>query len=90
MRNEDLLTYEEIKKRFGLEILDELDQENCEFTNRLMTNGEVEFTASLEILDNFGDEITLTAYYYQDQDDVDAVENLDELDWEIYGYEVIE
>ena len=39
--------------------------------------------------DREGNEVTLTAYYYKEQADVDAVENLDELNWEIAGYEVV-
>lgn len=71
--------------------VDKVERENCDFTNRVQTDGDsrTEFSASVRCEDKDGNEVTLVAYYYQEQADVDAVENLDELNWEIAGYEVV-
>lgn len=78
-------------ERAGQEIVDLLDYENAEYSNRVMPEclGVVEFIASLKFVDTEGEERTLTAYYYQDRDDVtDEEKELDSLDWEIEGYEI--
>ena len=71
--------------------VDKVERENCEFTNRVQCDGDTrtEFSASVRCEDREGNEVTLVAYYYQEQAEVDAVENLDELNWEISGYEVV-
>lgn len=71
--------------------VDKVERENCEFTNRVQCDGDTrtEFSANVRCEDREGNEVTLVAYYYQEQADVDAVENLDELNWEISGYEVV-
>ncbi len=72
-----------------------VESENCDFTNRVGYNGsvqgdeEVEFSASVSASDTAGEKVTLVAYFYQDAEDVDASEGLDQLTWEIEGYEVI-
>lgn len=63
----------------------QVERENCDFTNRVMDNGLVEFSANVAV----GDDTTLVAYYYQTQDAIDAAESLDELNWEIAGYEIV-
>ena len=67
-----------------------MDHENCDFSGRVQTDGDqsVEFTASLHYTDAEGERRTLIAYYYQMQSDLDNVGELDQLDWEIEGYEV--
>lgn len=71
--------------------VDKVERENCDFTNRVQCYGDTrtEFAASVRCEDREGNDVTLVAYYYQEQADVDAVENLDELNWEISGYEVV-
>jgi len=71
--------------------VDKVERENCDFTNRVQCDGDtrIEFAASVRCEDREGNDVTLVAYYYQEQADVDAVENLDELNWEISGYEVV-
>lgn len=71
--------------------VDKVERENCEFTNRVQCDGDTraEFAASVRCEDREGNEVTLVAYYYQEQAEVDAVENLGELNWEISGYEVV-
>jgi len=86
-----LLTREQAIKETSAELVDRLDNEHCEPTSRLMPDGceLVEFAASVHIPET--DEQyagTLTAYYYQTQDESN-VEDLSDLDWEIAGYEVV-
>jgi hypothetical protein len=67
----------------GLEAVGRVERANADFSHREIDD-LIEFTASVPC----GAE-TLTAYYYQDRRDVDAVENLDELRWEILHYSVM-
>lgn len=89
MRKGDL-TREQAIAAVGLAKVEELEALECDFTNRLQTDGDtaVEFAASLKFVDDEGITRTLTAYYYQEQEDLDAVEDLGMLDWEIEGYEI--
>ena len=61
-----------------------VEAKSCDFTNRVMDDGMVEFSSSVTT-----EEGVLTAYYYQTQADVDAADGLDALDWEIEGYEIV-
>ena len=74
----------------GIKLINKLERENCEFTNRVQTDGDsaVEFSSSVKFIDNEGDERILLAYYYQEQEDLNKVEELDQLEWEIQGYEI--
>ncbi len=76
----------------GEEAVIEVERENCEYTNRVQTDGDtgVEFAASVRCTDQHGDDCTLVAYYYQDQETLDELgdNDLSALDWEIEGYEV--
>jgi len=88
------LNREEAIKRAGLEKVVEVEEMNCDITNRVQTDGDdsVEFAASVNFTDNEGTSRVLTAYYYQYQEDIDqSIEDFgsyDGLDWEIEGYEV--
>ena len=68
-----------------------VDAANCDFTNRVQCDGDsrVEFAARVRCEDKDGNQCTLVAYYYQEQAAVDAVEQLDQLDWSVEGYEVV-
>lgn len=85
------MTREQAVAMVGEVAVDKVDRENCDFTNRVQCDGDTrtEFSASVRCEDREGNEVTLVAYYYQEQADVDAVENLDELNWGIHGYEVV-
>ena len=85
------LTRAEAIKIAGFDAVNRLDGENCDFSNRVQTDGDtaVEFEASVEFVDEDGTECCLIAYYYQEQDDLAGVEDLSLLDWDIEGYEVI-
>ena len=82
------LTRELAIQKAGVEIVEKLDYENCDFSGRLQTDGDeaVEFTASIAFTDSDGDKCHLVAYYYQKPEDVEK--GLDQLDWEIEGYEI--
>ena len=78
------LNREQAVAQVGEEAVAKVEAENCDFTNRVMDGGLVEFSASVKV----GDEM-LVAYYYQTQDAVDAANDLGDLAWEIEGYEII-
>jgi hypothetical protein len=85
------MTREQVIAIFGTALVVELDKENCDFTGRLQTDGDtsVEFSANLRgTAADDGEERTLTAYYYQDKKAIAYVDDLDQLDWNIEGYEV--
>ncbi len=74
----------------GAAAVAKVENENCDYTNRVQTDGDtaVEFSASVKCKDQNGVDCVLVAYYYQDVDDLDGLEDLSGLDWEIAGYEV--
>jgi hypothetical protein len=87
------LNREEAIKQAGLEKVLEVEALDCDFTNRLMPAGfedDVEFAASVDFVDNEGNYRVLTVYYYQDQSDLDELDDgdLGYLNWEIEGYEI--
>jgi hypothetical protein len=86
------LTRAEAVAAVGVEVVDLLDITNYELTGITTDDGTVEFSASIdlvrhEVKSEFGHE-TMTAYYYQDEYDAITVENLDDLDWTVYGYKI--
>ena len=85
------MTREQAVAAVGEDAVNNVERENCDFTNRVQCDGDtrVEFAASVRCEDTEGNAVTLRAYYYQEKADVDAVDNLDELDWKIEGYEVV-
>ncbi len=90
MRKGDL-TREQAIRAAGLAKVEELEALNCDFTNRLQTDGDeaIEFAATVDFVDVEGTQRALTAYYYQYQEDLDrAADDLGRLDWDIEGYEV--
>lgn len=90
MSTKGKLTREQVVAMVGSEAVDKADAKNCDFTNRLQTDGDdrVEFSASVPCEDKDGYESTLTAYYYQCAADLVGVEDLSDLTWTITGYEV--
>ena len=90
------LTREQAICIVGTALVEKVDTESCDFTNRVGFNGscqgdsEVEFSASVSGIDVDGYDIVLTAYYYQSADSVDECgDNLSNLDWVITGYEIV-
>jgi hypothetical protein len=71
------------------------EAENCEPTNRVGYNGAIqgedliEWSGSASAEDKDGNECTVTAYYYTSQEEIDAAgDDLSNVNWKIYGYEV--
>ena len=84
----DNLTKEQAVSACGAENVAKVDGQNCEFTNRVMTDGTAEFSASNRCTDADGESVTLVAYYYQDADDVDGRDDQSSLDWAVDHYAV--
>jgi hypothetical protein len=85
------LSREEAIKQAGLDKVLEVEGLDCDFTNRLQTDGDdsVEFAASVKFVDAEGIDRVLTAYYYQTPEDLErAGDDLGYLNWEIEGYEI--
>jgi flagellar hook protein FlgE len=84
------LTREQAIEAAGLEAVEKVESMNCDFSNRVQTDGDtaVEFESCVYFIDNEGNKRSLTAYYYQEQEDLDEVEDMGSLDWEINGYEL--
>ena len=84
---------EQAVEMVGEVAVDKVERENCDFTNRVQCDGDtrVEFSASVSCQDAEGNDVTLTAYYYIEQANLDANEDnsLDVFDWKIEGYEVV-
>jgi hypothetical protein len=88
------MTYTEAINQGYKEQVDEVRVLPVDYSTRTDWPGrypnEVEFCASLRFLDYGGEELTITAYYYQSQDVL--TENggeLDLLDWDVANYEVV-
>ncbi len=90
MSTKGTLSREQAINQVGLAAVEAVEAENCDFTNRVQCDGDsrIEFSASVDATDQDGSSVTLVAYYYQEESDVDAVEQLDLLDWEVFGFEV--
>lgn len=84
------MTRDEAVKLCGLEAVERIEKENCDFTNRVTNgtewNGYCEFIASI----NLEDGRILESYYYQEEKEVDQVEDLGYLLWEVDHYNVKE
>jgi len=77
------LTRDQAIAQCGIASVDLVEIANPDFSHREIDD-LLEFTASVQCCGQ-----TLTAYYYQDRRDVDAVQNLDELRWDIAHYSVM-
>ena len=84
------LNRDQIIEIVGLKLVEKVERENCDFTNRVQTDGDnaVEFSASAKFIDSEGTSRVLIAYYYQDVEAVKEVEDMGNLNWEIEGYEI--
>jgi hypothetical protein len=83
------MTRSEAIKVVGQKAVEAVDGLNCDFTNRVTNgtewDGYCEFAASIDLEDGS----SLIAYYYQDEKEVDRVEDLGSLTWEVDHYEVM-
>lgn len=85
-----MINREQAIKEVGIKMVEKLEKENCDFTNRVIEEeGLVEFRSSIDLEDGR----ILFAYYYQTQEDLDEISNngdeLDSLDWEISHYKCV-
>lgn len=86
------LTREQAAAIVGAQAVDAVETANCDFTNRLMDQGDgrVEFSASVSAVDQNGMRCVLACYYYPTQQELDdAGDDLSNVDWVIHGYEVV-
>lgn len=81
------MTRDEAIKTVGIESVDAVENLGCDYSGLLLPDGDerVEFIATLRLPEESEFE-TITAVYYQDNADVAAAEDLDNLDWEIATY----
>lgn len=85
------LTRDQAIAEVGIEAVDKVDAMNCDFTNRLQTDGDddVEFSATVRATDRSGDSVQLVAFYYQAPEALDAAgDDLSNCDWTVNGYEI--
>lgn len=84
------LTREQAIQIAGLEVVKRVENEEPDFTGCLFPEvfEIVEFSASADFVDSDSSARMLTAYYYQDQKEVDECDDLSNLDWDIEGYEI--
>lgn len=85
------LTRDQAIAEVGIEAVERVDAVNCEFTNRVQTDGDeaVEFFAMVNTTDRFGEDARLVAFYYQMPDDLEAAgDDLSNCNWAVSGYEV--
>lgn len=76
----------------GTQAVNAVESANCDSTNRLIDwgNDRVEFAASVPTVDQNGMRCTLLCYYYPTQQQLDdAGDDLGNVDWVIYGYDVV-
>ena len=83
------MTRQEAIEMFGIQIVEQAESDNCDFTNRVTDGtgwqGYTEFVGKSSDCNADGD--YCYAYYYQKSEDVDSVEDLGILDWEIDHYD---
>jgi hypothetical protein len=83
------LTREQAVVEVGSMFVDQVEAAPCDFSNRCTNDGTVEFVATVKAgKDEDGFSRTISAYYFQDGDDVDAVTDLDGLSWNVGYYTV--
>lgn len=64
-----------------------LDNKDCDFTGSLRHDDLIEFSATIDL--DHDDFDTLTAYYYQDEEDVHNDDyELDDLEWKVAFYKL--
>ena len=86
------LTREQAIAIVGEQAVKKVDGKSCDYTCRLMGDNDdrAEFSASVCCKDKDGNECVVTAYYYPTQQELDgAGDDLSNVDWEIYGHEVV-
>lgn len=80
------ITREEAINEVGLALVEKVEAEGVEFTNRVTDgtrhNGYTEFSASVDLDEDDGFKSKLTMFVYVDSDTVSETEALDQIDWD--------
>lgn len=83
------LTREQAVALVGQGFVEQVEEKNCDFSNRVTSDGTVEFVATVNAgKDEDGFDLTISAYYFQDADAVDSVEDIGDLNWSVDHYTV--
>ncbi len=85
------MTYDQAIQQGYKEQVEAVQKVACDYSGRLMPDpSAVEFTASHKFVAADGYEYVITAYYYQDREDLNACEDgdLGSLDWLATKYEI--
>lgn len=88
------LTREQAIKQAGIDAVEAIEKENCDFTNRvdqeLDFEDVVEFSSSIEFIDAEGINRTLTMYYYPDAEQINSYDgDFGKVDWDcVEGFEI--
>lgn len=92
------MTREQAIKAVGIEWVEKVEKESCDFTNRVTSgtewDGFDEFSSSVdfnkgEYVDfETGSYCSIVAYYYQKSEDVNKTQDLGSLVWEVDHYEL--
>lgn len=89
------LTREEAVAYVGESAVAKVEAANCEPTGRCGYNGSmqgddlIEWAAGVSATDHAGNSCVVRAYYYTTQEEIDAAgDDLSNVAWEIFGYEV--
>lgn len=86
----DNLTRAQAVSLVGEDAIAKLDNEDCDYTGRLLPDHDdrYEFSATVNAEDADGYSVVVTAIYYQAKDDVDELEDLGGLDWDVAYYQI--
>lgn len=83
------LTREQAIEVVGLNFVEQVESAPCDFSSSVSNDGTVEFIATVKAgVDEDGFKLTISAYYYQDADAVDATEDISDLNWTVSHYTV--
>lgn len=89
------MTREEAIKAVGLELVEQAERDNCDFTNRVTDGTEWQGFTEFSACSNYNENMDrVVVYYYQpnevlEQMQKDGNTDLGGLDWEIDHYDVI-
>lgn len=84
------LTREEAVKLVGEDLVKQVDSEDCEYSSYDELNKTQEWTAHTEVDDDNSEYRLLTTHYFVTDEEISAVENLDDVDWKINHYSLID
>jgi hypothetical protein len=89
-KGREQMNRKEAVKEVGENAVAAIDGESCDYSISNLDNGLVEFTAFYDCKNKDGEDVLLIAYFYQTEEDESDAESLDEMEWEIDHYEVVD